>query len=100
MPLSVRALPVLQNWDCHGCTACCREYIVHVTDEERRRIEEQGWAKRPEFAGVPLFKRLGGWRGRWALNQKGGGCVFLDEGGRCRIHEEFGSAAKPLACRI
>jgi lysine-N-methylase len=100
MPLPVRALPVIQNWDCHGCTTYCREYVVHVTDAEMSRIEEQGWSKRPEFAGVPLFKREGRWRPRWSLNHKDGGCVFLGEGGRCRIHEQFGSAAKPLACRI
>src|SRR5437867_13126954 len=27
-------------------------------------------------------------------------CVFLGADNRCRIHAKFGSAAKPLACRI
>ena len=35
MPLPVRSLPVIQNWDCHGCSNCCREYEVSVTEEER-----------------------------------------------------------------
>src|SRR5262249_17090403 len=100
MPLPVRALPVIQHWDCHGCTDCCRDYVVHITDEEMRRIEGQGWEKEPSFAGLALFKRQGRWSGRWALNHTDDGCVFLGEGGRCRIHEKFGSAAKPLTCRI
>lgn len=101
MPMSVRALPILQEWDCHSCTMCCRDYVVHVTAEETARIEGQGWEKEPEFAGVPFFKRDGLFgRGRRSLNQKDGACVFLGEGGRCRIHAKFGAAAKPLACRI
>jgi signal transduction histidine kinase len=39
MGLPIRHLPVLQNWDCHVCGTCCKEYQVSVTDEERRRIE-------------------------------------------------------------
>ncbi|MFL5340273.1 MAG: YkgJ family cysteine cluster protein, partial [Gemmataceae bacterium] len=102
MPMPVRHLPVVQNWDCQGCTDCCREYNVHVTAEERQRIEGQGWEKRPEFAGVPLFVLDGPRKkGQFRLNQReDGSCVFLGEGGRCRIHAEFGGAAKPLACRV
>jgi lysine-N-methylase len=98
MPLPVRALPVVQNWDCGGCTSCCREYVVHVTDEEKERIDKQGWEKEPGFAGVPLIVRE---KRRWRLaHGDNKACVFLGEGGRCRIHEKFGSAAKPLACKI
>ena len=32
----VRHLPVIQQWDCHGCGECCREYEVHVTEAERQ----------------------------------------------------------------
>jgi lysine-N-methylase len=98
MSLPVRALPVVQNWDCGGCTSCCREYIVHVTDAEKERIEKQGWENEPGFAGVTAIVRE---KGRWRLSHGADkACVFLGEGGRCRIHEKFGSAAKPLACRI
>ncbi len=97
MPLPVRTLPVVQNWDCHNCGSCCREYLVHVTDEERKRIEEQGWSQLPEFAGKPLFRRV---KGRWALNDQEGGCIFLDKRGWCRIHSRYGSEGKPLACRV
>ncbi|MCC7419151.1 MAG: YkgJ family cysteine cluster protein [Planctomycetaceae bacterium] len=97
-------LPTIQNWSCHNCGGCCRQHLIEVTDEEKRRIESQGWtpadgipADRPIFvwhAGAPWNKqyRLG--------HQPDGGCVFLDERGLCRIHAKFGEAAKPLACRI
>jgi lysine-N-methylase len=102
MPMPVRHLPVVQNWDCQGCTDCCHEYSVHVTAEERERISAQGWENREEFRGVPLFVHEGSWRREtYRLNHReNGACVFLGEGGRCRIHAEFGSAAKPLACRV
>jgi len=103
MPLPVRSLPVLQNWDCQGCSLCCRQYHVSVSPEEQKRIEDQGWGKEPEFQGVPLFVRVGGWfsKSSYRLNhQPDGACVFLGPDNRCRIHARHGSAAKPLACRI
>jgi lysine-N-methylase len=33
-------------------------------------------------------------------HRSNGACVFLSPEGRCRIHERFGSGAKPLACRL
>ena len=96
-----RSLPVLlpvidgQRWSCHSCGLCCRTLVGHLTDEERRRLDEQGWA---EQLGVAPYVKIG--RG-WALNkQPDGACVFLDEQNRCKIHAKFGEAAKPLACRI
>lgn len=97
----VQSLTVLQNWDCHGCTDCCHEYRVHVTDEERSRIERQGWEQLPEYQGVPLFVREKRFSGPYRLNSRSdGACIFLDPNGGCRIHAKFGSEAKPLACRI
>jgi lysine-N-methylase len=94
----VRPLTVLQNWDCHSCGDCCRSYAVPVTDEERKRIEGQGWEVRPEFAGIEYFVKR---KGEYYLNHRpDGGCVFLGSDNLCRIHGAFGSAAKPLACRI
>jgi lysine-N-methylase len=102
MGFPLRHLPVLQNWDCHVCGTCCKEYLVTVTDEERRRIEAQGWDRDPDFAGLPLFAREGPpWARRYHLNHRpDGSCVFLRENGRCRIHERFGYETKPLACRL
>ncbi len=102
MPLPVRSLEVLQNWDCQGCTACCRQYHVSVSFEERKRIEAQGWENEPDLKGVPLFLRTGGLLSSgYRLNHReDGACVFLGPDNRCRIHVKHGSAAKPLACRI
>jgi lysine-N-methylase len=103
MPLPVRSsLPVVQNWDCHQSGSCCKEYQVAVTEEERRRIEAQGWANESDFQGVPLFRVHGPpWARQYQLNHRAdGSCVFLSPEGRCRIHERFGAAAKPLPCRL
>lgn len=102
MSMPVRHLPVVQNWDCQGCTECCRQYLVTVTEEEKQKIEKQGWAQLPEFTGINLFENQGSRRRpRYRLGHRAdGACVFLGANNRCRIHEKFGSAAKPLACRI
>jgi lysine-N-methylase len=103
MPLPVRSLTVLQNWDCNGCTACCRQYHVSVNAEEMKRIEAQGWESEPDFQGIPLFVPVGSWLRGYSYrleHRPGGACVFLGPDNRCRIHDRHGSAAKPLACRI
>jgi lysine-N-methylase len=102
MAWPVRSLPVFQNWDCHSCTHCCRDYYVFVTDEERQRITSQGWDTDADIGDLPLFVRHGRWwRRRYRLNQTTDGkCVFLNDDGRCRIHARFGGEAKPLACRL
>lgn len=100
MPLPVRSLPVVQNWDCHGCSHCCRTYHVRVTDEEEKRIEGQGWEADPavnDVERVVYDRRAGGYR----LNHRAdGACVFLGPDNRCRIHAKFGPGGKPLACRL
>jgi len=95
-PLPV-ILPVVegQRWSCHSCGLCCRTLVGHLTDEERWRLDEQGWG---EELGVAPYVKVGR---SWALNkQPDGACVFLDGENRCRIHAKFGETAKPLACRI
>jgi lysine-N-methylase len=103
MPLPIRHLPVVQNWDCHATGDCCRQgYVVSLTDEERKRIEAQGWDRERDLGGAALFTRFGPpWRRRWQLAQRpDGSCVFLGANGRCRIHERFGYETKPLPCRL
>lgn len=69
----------------------------HLFDDERERIDRQGWAKK---LGVAPYVRIRSEKG-WVLNKRDdGACVFLDEHNRCKIHAEFGEEAKPLACRI
>lgn len=98
MPLVRIQLPLIQKWDCHGCASCCRDYRVHLDDEEHARIASQDWATDPELAGLSLIGRD---RQGYHLGQRAdGSCVFLSAQGRCRIHERYGSAAKPFACRL
>lgn len=98
----IHHLPVVQNWDCHVCGTCCQEYQVTITDEERQRIEAQGWDREKDLAGREPFVEHGPRKARrYRLNHReDDSCVFLSDQGRCRIHERFGYEAKPLACRL
>lgn len=100
MPMPVRSLPVVQNWDCHGCSDCCRTYVVGVSEGEKRRIEGQGWEADPELKGTALFAWDKTTKSYRLAHREDERCVFLGPDNRCRIHAKFGSAAKPMACRV
>jgi lysine-N-methylase len=102
MSLPLRHLPVVQNWDCHARGTCCKEYLVEVTSEERKRVESQGWDRDADLGGLAPFVTRGAlWRRKHYLNHRDdGSCVFLSEQGRCRIHERHGYETKPLPCRL
>ena len=91
--------PTGQNWNCHGCSDCCRGgLLIALLPEDKRRIEQQGWTLAD---GVDPSKMMVARLGYHRLgHQENGACVFLNEAGRCRIHAKFGEAAKPLACRL
>lgn len=93
-------LPVIQNWSCHNCGGCCREHLIEITEDEKKRIEKQHWkASDGVSMQQPIIQKLS--RGRYRLaHQDNGACVFLDDQGLCRIHAKFGEPAKPLACRV
>ncbi len=100
MSLPLRNLPVMQNWDCEGCSDCCRIEAV-ITDEEKKRIEGLGLADDPQVASMPWFKSMGRGSGKWRLaHRPEGGCVFLTRGNRCRIQELHGADSKPFVCRL
>ena len=95
------SLPILtptmedQRYSCHGCGNCCRDFAVQLRDDDLARLREQGWATR---LGEPVTVTA---RGTTFLRQRDdGGCVFLLEDGRCRIHAEFGFEEKPIACQL
>lgn len=105
MARPLKALPLLQNWDCHECGNCCTDYVVPVSPEERRRIEAQGWRQTPEYRDTPLFTRTSPWwqfwRKRYSLTQREGHrCIFLGDDKLCKIHAKFGFETKPFACRL
>ncbi|MBT5018599.1 MAG: YkgJ family cysteine cluster protein, partial [Planctomicrobium sp.] len=97
-------LPTLQNWNCHNCSGCCKQHGIFITEEEKQRIESQGWEQTQELPkGLePIVEEgsLFGKKNYRLAQQADGACVFLDEQGLCRIHGKFGEDAKPLACRI
>ena len=93
-------LPVIQNWSCHNCGGCCREHLIEITAVEKRRIEKQKWKAADGIdMSKPVIQSLGAERYRLA-HRSDGACVFLNDEGLCRIHDRFGEAAKPLACRV
>jgi len=91
--------PAIQNWSCHGCSACCRGImLIELSEEEKRRIESQGWTKADGVDPATMIVTEGG---RFFLrHHSDGACVFLDAAGRCRIHSRFGEPAKPRGCRL
>ncbi|MSR28553.1 MAG: YkgJ family cysteine cluster protein [Phycisphaerales bacterium] len=95
------ALPVIslstpgQRYSCHGCGNCCRDFTVQLRQEDRDRLERQGWRARLGTDPVVVF------RGSHYLRQReDGSCVFLAQDGRCQVHAEFGFDEKPVACRL
>lgn len=85
------------RWDCHGCTTCCRSYLLGpVEPEVVARLESlgvsaqhPGWYRtQPGPAGPAHF-----------LARRDGACVFLQDNGRCEIHARFGADHKPGFCR-
>ena len=91
MPLPVKSLPLIQNWDCHGCGDCCKTYHVRVSEAEKAKIEAQDWSADPELKGLaPIV-----WDRKdraWRLNHTAdGSCVFLTPDNRCRIQVRRGS---------
>src|SRR4029450_386250 len=98
MSLPLRNLPVMQNWDCRGCSDCCRIEAV-ITDEEKLRIEGLDLANDPEVAPEPWFESRGRGSKKGGLPYRPEGvCVFWTTGTRCRLHELFGAGAKPFVC--
>lgn len=100
MSRSELQLPVIQNWSCHNCGGCCREHLIEITADEKRRIDKQHWTADdgiPPDQPLVLPTSAGHYR---LAHQADGACVFLDPRGLCRIHAKFGEPAKPLACRV
>ncbi len=100
LSIPLRNLPVMQNWDCHSCSDCCRIEAV-ITDLEKHRIEALDLANDPEVAPKPWFAPVGWGSKDWKLTHRpDGGCVFLTTGNRCRLQERFGAEVKPFVCRL
>src|SRR3954468_8159860 len=94
MKAKLRTLPIIEQWDCHHCTACCRETTIQLNADDIARLEQQRWDQHAEFRDVQTVRRslaLGG--AKVLAHKPDGSCVFLTEAGLCRIHEVFGADA-------
>jgi lysine-N-methylase len=100
MSIPLKNLPLVQNWDCHSCSDCCRIEAV-ITAEEKHRIEALDLANDSEVAPKPWFAPRGWGSKGWKLRHRpDGGCVFLTAANRCRIQERFSADIKPFVCRL
>ncbi len=100
MSLPLRTLPMLENWDCHGCGICCRGALVVLNDKDLEQIRAR-WGEDPDFRGKKILVRLGLFDKRYRLAQRNDGrCIFQDADKLCRIHKRFGYDAKPHVCRM
>ena len=85
MAFSLLHLPVVQNWDCHATGNCCREYRINVTEEERQRIQAQGWDSQRDLGGLPPFRQEGG-----GIAKKLRDSGFLTRDGRMKERKKYG----------
>lgn len=100
MPLPIKTLPILEQWDCHGCGICCQGASVRLNEDDLKRLREQKWEEHPEFRGKKIIVREF-LDDRYRLaHRKDGTCIFQDADKLCRIHREFGYDAKPHVCRM
>jgi len=96
----LHVLPIVEQWDCHSCTACCRETTIRLNADDLARLQQQRWDQDPQYLGTKIVRRSSWLPGGPVLAHRAdGSCVFLTEGGKCRIHETFGADAKPFVCR-
>ena len=85
---------------------CCRGAWVVVTPAEVERYRKVGVARLytdggtiAEAMDIDPFEPVA--HGHYRIRKRAdGACGFLSADNRCRIHEELGGEAKPLACRV
>src|SRR4051794_18782344 len=88
-----------ENFSCHSCTNCCRDWHVELLSGEAEQISGLAWGADDPLHGANVLMRHGG--KTFLAHRANGACVFLNEAnGRCRIHEQFGAEKKPLGCRL
>ena len=97
------AYPDGVKFRCQQCGDCCRGLDVPLSSGERARLETLDWRGREDRlvdAAAAVEVRTSGGRHDRLARDDDGACVFLGAEQQCLIHEHFGAAAKPLACRM
>ncbi len=96
------AYPQKLAFECTRCGDCCRGWQVMLGPGEPERLQSLDWhGHADDLVDVSVVVRHDQKGNRSILARRdGGACVFLGEENQCRVHEHFGSDAKPLMCRL
>lgn len=90
------------RYSCLACGVGCRQMEIgplSVRDLERLRAVDLAALGTPLTDAIAEIETFEGTKP--FLAKKEGACVFLDRDTmRCRIHSEYGSKTKPLACQV
>jgi Fe-S-cluster containining protein len=96
------------RFGCTMCGSCCGghnvgpvspqilEGLAEVADDLENDITRERFSEKGLFFGLPTGPR----ESSAMCHAASGSCVFLDDGGRCRIHARLGGDKKPLPCRV
>jgi lysine-N-methylase len=87
------------RFSCSACGKCCRNWHVELIPYDAERVQKIAWP-----AGDPLLTTkvvmIHGGR-TYLAHAEDRACVFLNrQTNLCRIHAEFGEAAKPVGCLL
>ncbi|MFK7928914.1 MAG: YkgJ family cysteine cluster protein [Myxococcota bacterium] len=100
--MSRTSLPAKTQWDCGGCTACCRHFALGpVRDEIIQGLHDRDVQSHWAPAKDGFAQRKPGPSGpAWFFTRRpDGACVFLQDDGLCAIHARWGADAKPAFCQ-
>jgi len=104
MPKSDFHIPTFVNYDCELCGWCCKQYDITFSEAEYKRLSSHDWGKlEPDMAGqdwcAPYHNRRSPDSYRLRYKPEGG-CVFLADDNKCRMHAHVGELAKALGCCV
>ena len=75
--MTLRTLPILEQWDCHNCGDFFVGNIIRLDADDLARLREQRWDEHPEYRGVRTIASHGVLHKTHTLVQRpDGGCIF------------------------
>lgn len=104
MPITIE--PATIKYECKGCGDCCRmPFPIYLRPEEAQFLDDVKWLDTFDYLNtaekvVPTKDPSGRSVHRLAKQSDGRACVFLGEDNQCLVHQEFGEASKPAACKV
>ena len=95
-------LPPFVRYDCVQCGWCCGQFDITFSEDDARRLAKTEWGEvLPDLKDkdwrLPTKRTPPADTWRFAT-RKDGTCVFLGEGGACRMHTHTTEMGKALAC--